>query len=125
MHTHSTEIIAVVDDDKPTRTAIASLVRSMGCSVEAFESAMAFLQSHDIEHVACLISDVRMPGMTGVQMHDRLLELGHRFPTIFVTAHLIPEVEAKVGTPGVIAVLLKPIDAGVLAEHLEQALASR
>lgn len=113
-----------MDDDRAIRVAIASLVRSMGWQAEMFESADAFLQSRSIEHTACVISDVRMPGMSGVDMHDRLLQLGYRLPTIFVTAFPVPELAAKLGTPDVIAILLKPIDAAVMAEHLEHALAS-
>ncbi|RFU49856.1 response regulator transcription factor [Paraburkholderia sp. DHOC27] len=124
MHTQSDEIIAIVDDDQAIRVAIAGLVRSMGWQAELFESALAFLQSPNIARTACVVSDVRMPGMSGVEMHDRLLQLGYRLPTIFVTAFPIPELDEKRGVPGVIAILLKPIDPTVMAEHLERALAA-
>ncbi len=124
LHTQSNGIVAIVDDDQAIRVAVASLVRSMGWKAEPFESALAFLQSPNIARTACVISDVRMPGMSGVEMHDRLLQLGHRLPTIFVTAFPIPELDRKRGAPGVIAILLKPIDAVVMAEHLDRALAS-
>ena len=112
-----------MDDDQAIRSDIASLVRSMGWPADLFESTLAFLQWPNIARTPCVISDMRKPRMSGVEMHNGLLLLGHRLPTIFVTEFLIPNL-GKRGAPEVIAILLKPIDAAVMAEHLERTPAS-
>ena len=81
------ELISVVEDDQPFRESMRKLMMSLGYAVEAFASAADFLASPCLAATACLISDVQMPGMTGVELHKRLLDMGHRIPTILVTAY--------------------------------------
>src|SRR6266850_3709692 len=81
-----TPTIAIVDDDCSVRLAAESLVRSLGFVACTFASAQDFLQSPGFEETACLILDVQMPGMTGVDLQDVLLKRGHHIPIIFITA---------------------------------------
>jgi FixJ family two-component response regulator len=122
MRTAPVRIIAIVDDDDAIRTATGGLIRSLGLQVRLFDSAIAFLQSPDIVQIACLISDVRMPHMSGVEMHDRLLQLGYKLPTIFITAFRTPGLNSKLTAPGVIAILDKPVDAAAMADCVARAL---
>ena len=118
------QIIAIVDDDEAVRIATSNLVRSFGWQTHVFASAEAFLQSGHIAETACLISDVRMPGMSGVEMHDRLLELCCAPPTIFVTAFPTAALRAKFLANGALTFLHKPVDATAVAHWLNLALGS-
>ncbi len=115
-------IICIVDDDEAVRLAVASLVRSLGWAVELFASAEAFLAHARPGETICLISDVRMPGMSGTLMHERLLQLGYSIPTIFITAFATPDLSARVGRDNVLAVIEKPVEAQALAHWLNVAL---
>ena len=79
--------VFVVDDDPGVRDAIRLLLRSVGLRSEVFPSAMSFLESYDAEAPGCIVLDLRMPGMSGIELQDRLIELGSNLPIIFVTAH--------------------------------------
>jgi FixJ family two-component response regulator len=114
--------IAVVDDDDSVRTAIAGLVRSLGWEVRQFASGSAFLQSDSARETACLITDVRMPQLSGVELHERILMQGLVVPTIFITAFPTPDLIARSNAPGVVAIFEKPIDAAALAECVERIL---
>jgi len=81
-----TAVIAIVDDDHSVREALTSLVRSLGYVAMAFERAEDLLNSKRRRSVSCLIADVQMPGMTGLELHDRLVTLGKPIPTILITA---------------------------------------
>jgi FixJ family two-component response regulator len=122
MRGEPTHIVAVVDDDADVRSAIAGLVRSMGFGVRQFASGIEFLQSHDVQDTACLITDVRMPILSGVELHDRMLALGYMLPTIFITAFPTPSLYAKLNEAGVVAILAKPLDANVIADCIESAI---
>ena len=122
MRGEPTQIIAVVDDDSEVRSAIAGLVLSLGFGVRQFASGLEFLQSEKITETACLITDVRMPELSGVELHDRILELGYPLPTIFITAFQTPNLDAKLNAAGVVAILEKPVDAHVIAECIESAI---
>ncbi|MCX4155034.1 MULTISPECIES: response regulator transcription factor [Paraburkholderia] len=111
-------LVCIVDDDDAVRSATESLVRSLGWPTRVFASAEEFLQATDIGDVACLISDVRMTGMSGIEMHERLLERGCAPPTIFVTAFPTSALEAKILANGALAFLAKPVDATVIAHYL-------
>src|SRR6202008_2996830 len=94
MHnTADAAVISIVDDDASFRRATARLVRSLGHAVGAFGSAGGFLNSRCPSDTACLISDVQMPGMSGLELQDQLLAQGVRFPVIFITAY--PESKAR------------------------------
>ncbi|PMS17610.1 response regulator [Trinickia dabaoshanensis] len=114
--------VSIVDDDEAVRLAVASLVRSMGWEADLFASAEQLLASPHLGDTTCLISDVRMPGMSGTVLHDRLVQLGYAIPTVFVTAFPTPELCAKVGTDGILAVIEKPVDAQAMAYWLNAAL---
>ena len=114
--------MAAGHDDLAVRTAIAGLVRSLGWDVRQFASGTMFLQSKSAADTACLITDVRMPHLTGVELHDQLLAQGHVLPTIFITAFPTPDLQAKLNAPGVVAILEKPIDPTVMVDYIEQVL---
>jgi FixJ family two-component response regulator len=115
-------IISIVDDDARVRNAIRDLVEALGYAVASFESAEEFLRSGRVAETACLILDVEMPGMNGLELHNRLLAEGHGTPVIFITG--IPEklVRARALDAGALGFLTKPISAESLLECLKVAL---
>jgi FixJ family two-component response regulator len=119
---NSTTFVSIIDDDESVRLATASLVSSLGWQTRVFASAEEFLQFPQIGEASFLISDVRMPRMSGVEMHDELLNRGYAPPTIFLTAFPTAALQAKVHTNCVLAVLAKPVDATVMAHWLSLAL---
>jgi FixJ family two-component response regulator len=120
-----TPVIAIVDDDESFRHATLSFVRSLGYSAAAFPSADAFLNSDAIENTGCLITDVQMPGMSGIELQNHLLAQGNRVPVIFVTA--FPETEARGDAlrAGAVGFLGKPFGDENLISCLNKALATR
>ena len=107
-------LVSVVEDDRFFRESMRRLMRSLGYSVEAFPTAADFLASPRLAETACLIADVHMPAMTGLELHRRLIEAGHAIPTILVTAHPDEDVRARALKDGVVCYLRKPVD----QEHL-------
>ena len=105
----SDSIIGVIDDDHGVRRATERLLRSMGFQVEVFSSAKDFLLSAHVHHTSCLILDMQMPGMTGLELHRHLTAAGTRIPTIFITAELDQTVRARVLKAGALY-LPKPFD---------------
>jgi len=103
-----TRLISVVDDDDSVREATASLLRSFGFSVKEFASAEQFLDSPFLGKTACLILDVRMPGMSGAELQRQLASERRRVPIIFITAHDDQAMQAKVMRGGAIDFLRKP-----------------
>ncbi|MGE8359915.1 response regulator transcription factor [Pseudomonas sp.] len=122
-YTRSRSVIAVVDDDESVRTAVESLLRASGYSVRTYADAFAFLQSAGPGETHCLISDIQMPGMCGVQMHEALVARGVHIPIIFITGYPgeLPVVSA--GAQDLIACLAKPFQADQLMDFIELALA--
>lgn len=116
------QIVSIVDDDEVVRLATSSLVRSLGWQARTFASAEEFLQSGCAGKTLCLISDIMMQGMSGIDLHDRLLELGCAPPTIFMTAYSTAALRATIEAKEVLAFLDKPIDATAVASCLEQLL---
>lgn len=116
------QIVSIVDDDESFRFATASLVRSFGRHTRLFASAEEFLDSGEITESSCLISDVMMPGMSGVAMRDRILALGYATPTIFITSFPTADLKAKALAQGVLVVLDKPVGPDALAHWLSVAL---
>ena len=119
------ELISVVEDDQPFRDSMRKLMISLGYAVEAFASAADFLASPCLAATACLISDVQMPGMTGVELHKRLLDMGHRIPTILVTAYPEELTRTRALKDGIVCYLGKPVDDDHLERCLRSALQSR
>ncbi|MBB5460193.1 response regulator transcription factor [Paraburkholderia sp. Cpub6] len=118
----SAQVVSIVDDDEAARLATGNLVRSFGRHTRLFASAEEFLLSGQLASTSCLISDVMMPGMSGVEMHDRIIALGYAPPTIFITAFPSAELKANALTKGALAVLEKPIDPDAIAHWLSVAL---
>lgn len=118
-------VIAIVDDDESFLQATISFVRSLGYSAAAFPSADAFLNSNAVENTDCLITDLQMPGMSGIELQNYLLAQGNRVPVIFVTA--FPETEARGDAlrAGAVGFLGKPFGDENLISCLNKALATR
>ena len=100
-----TSVISIVDDDKSVREATKSLIRSLGYRAVTFGSAEEFLKSPHVMATACLITDVQMPGLSGVELQDRLIADGHRMPVIFVTAFPDERLQARVCKSGALGYL--------------------
>lgn len=88
-----TPVISIVDDDESIRSGTTSLVRSLGFVAHAFPSARAFLHSKQLAETSCLISDIQMPEISGIELHDILRTRGHHTPIIFITA--FPDEKAR------------------------------
>src|SRR5262249_32744705 len=117
-------MISIVDDDASVREATKELVRSLGYSAAAFASAEDFLKSGQLSETACLISDVQMPGLSGIDLQRRLIADGHRLPIIFITAFPDERARARALGAGAIGFLTKPYREESLIECLGQALRS-
>jgi FixJ family two-component response regulator len=119
-----TPIISIVDDNETFRRATARLMRSLGHAVAAFASAEEFLNSGRLNDTACLICDVQMPGMSGIELQEKLLTQGHRLPIIFVTAYPQSNVREQALTSGALGFLDKPFEEETLLSCLGQALSA-
>jgi FixJ family two-component response regulator len=119
-----TSLVSVVEDDQFFRDSMRRLMRSLGYSVEAFPSAADFLASPRLGETACLIADVNMPAMTGLELHRRLIEIGHAVPTILVTAYPDDDVRKRALNDGIVCYLRKPVDENHLMRCLRAALHS-
>ncbi len=115
-------MIAIVDDDESVREATKSLVRSLGYQAATFGSAEEFLGSSQLKSTSCLITDVRMPGMSGVELQDRLIADGRSLPTVFISAFSDERVQQKVLESGAVGYLHKPFEEDRLIECIETAL---
>src|SRR5271165_3841754 len=117
-------IISIVDDDPSAREGITDLVSSMGFDARAFERAEDFLKSAHLDHSDCLITDVRMPGMSGFELYERLVASGISIPTIMVTAFPKDADRARAQQAGIVCYLPKPFDESQLCECILSALGS-
>ena len=117
--------IAIVDDDELVRDATTSLVECLGYNAVGFSSAEQFLQSDDRRKVACLITDVQMPGLSGFDLQDRLIADGSATPVIVVGGSLEERDRSRALKAGAVACLRKPYSAKCLAKCLEMALKAR
>ena len=115
--------IAVVDDDASFRDSMRRLLKSLGCAVADFPSAAEFLASPQLDLAQCLVADIHMPAMTGVQLYERLLATGHAIPTILVTAYPNDGVRKRMLAMGVDCYLPKPLEESVLIDCLRSAVA--
>jgi FixJ family two-component response regulator len=103
-------LISIVDDDRFFRESMQQLVTLLGYTVETFPSAAQFLESRFLPETACLVTDLHMPGMTGVELHRHLTKLGYAIPTILVTAYPDEVVRDRALKGGVFCYLSKPVD---------------
>ncbi|MET0534852.1 MAG: response regulator [Steroidobacter sp.] len=116
-------LISVVDDDRSFLDSMRRLIRSLGYDVAAFQSAGQFLASPRLNATTCLVADVQMPLMTGVELYEHLLSTGHAMPTILVTGYPSTHVEERMRALGVECYLRKPLDEAVLIGCLRSACA--
>ena len=115
-------LISIVDDDEPYRDSMRKLTMLLGYTVEAFASAADFLRSRHLPDTACLVADVHMPGMTGVELHRHLVDAGYAIPTILVTAYPDEVDRDQALKEGVVCYLSKPVDDDCLERCLRSAL---
>lgn len=115
-------MVAIIDDDESVRLATASLVRSIGLTTNTFASAEEFLYSSQRDDAACLITDVQMPGMSGVELQAHLIKHGNDVPIIFMTAFPEERIRDQVCAAGAIGFLSKPFDGGMMIACIDKAL---
>jgi FixJ family two-component response regulator len=115
-------LIAIVEDDEFFRESMRRLMRSLGYIVEVFPSAADFLAFRRLDKIACLITDIHMPAMTGVELYARLIEGGHKIPTILVTAFPDEAVGARALKDGIVCYLRKPFDDNNLMDCVRKAV---
>jgi FixJ family two-component response regulator len=115
-------LVAIIDDQESVRATTDSLVRSLGYIVRTFASAEEFLQSDRLDDFSCVMTDVQMPGMSGVQLQDYLRNQGYRAPFIFFTAFPDEKTRAHAVAAGAVCYLTKPFDGDRLVQCLQAAL---
>jgi FixJ family two-component response regulator len=116
------KIVAVIDDDERYRGAVQRLLKSEGFSVQSFDSAEAFLNSGQQHETGCLIADIRMPGMSGLELQSTLNFDQCPIPTIFITAHGDEKLRLQAMRGGAVKFLAKPFDGETLLEAVRVAL---
>ena len=119
-----TKLVAVVDDDHSMRSALQGLLKAVGLPSQAFASAEEFLKSGQQHQTACLITDIRMPGISGLELQARLNAEHCRIPTIFITAHGDAQMRMRALRAGAVEFLAKPVDDEALLETVRAALES-
>jgi FixJ family two-component response regulator len=115
-------VISIVEDNESVRTATASLVRSYGYAVHSFASAVEFLQSPYAQSTICVVSDVQMPGIDGLELQRQMKDGGYRASMIFITAFPDKQTETQALKAGAVCFLHKPVDAGALMKCLGEAI---
>lgn len=116
------KVIAIVDDDEAVRVALEGLLKSAGLTARAFESAETFIESGQQSQVACLIADIRMPGMSGLELQAKLNTEHCRVPIIFITAHGDAQMRMQAIRAGAVEFLAKPFNDEALLETVRAAL---
>jgi FixJ family two-component response regulator len=114
--------VFVIDDDHGIRSALDSLLRSAGWNVKAYASASEFLDETPTGNDGCILLDVSMPGMSGPELHDRILERGIAYPVIYLTGHCSVSIGVKAMKSGAIDFLEKPVDETLLLPAIENAI---
>jgi FixJ family two-component response regulator len=117
--------VAIVDDDASVREALPALLGELGFAARTFDSAEAFLDADDLGEAGCLLLDIALPGMTGLELHRELMRRGHRMPVIFITGQRDETLRARALAQGAVEVLRKPFHDTALQAALARALASR
>ena len=115
-------MISIIDDDEAVREATKGLVRSLGYSAATFSSAEEYLRSDRVKETACLITDVQMPGMNGVELQERLIADGRGTKVIFMTGFSEEKTRARALKAGAVGFLKKPFDDACLIQCLHRAL---
>ena len=122
--TGNNKAVAIVDDDEEVRVALGGLLKSAGLAARAFESAEEFIESGQQFQVACLITDIRMPGISGLELQAKLNAEGCRIPIVFITAHGDAKMRMQALRAGAVEFLAKPFDDEALLESVHAALES-
>jgi FixJ family two-component response regulator len=117
-------IISIIDDDEFVRSAVRSLVRSLGLGAHTFASAQEFLDSPDVKDTSCVITDLQMPGLSGIELQRLLLAQERRMPIIFVTAFPEDRIRAQAMALGALGFLSKPFECQALVKLIDKALAA-
>ena len=120
----NSQLIAIVDDDQSIQWALKDLMESAGLTARCFRSASEFLEWDERNQTACLLLDIRMPGMSGLDLQAKLTTGGSRIPIIFITAHVDPKIKTQAMKAGAEEFLTKPFDNEVLLEKVRSALKS-
>ena len=115
-------MVAIVDDDRSVLSSLKDLMESAGLSARCYESAEEFLASDQLDRTTCLVTDIRMPGMSGLELQAKLSGEGSRLPMIFITARDDAQIRTQVMTAGAVEFLSKPFDQEVLLEKVRAAL---
>jgi FixJ family two-component response regulator len=115
-------VIAVIDDDEIARDGTREFVESLGYCASAFASVDEFLESGQVHDTSCVITDVQMPGLNGIDLQDRLIARGHRIPIIFITGHPEYGARARAMKAGAVGYITKPYNVEHLISCLEAAL---
>ena len=118
------KMVAIIEDDESYRVAVQRLLKSAGLSVQSFDSAEAFLNSGQQRETGCLISDIRMPGMSGLELQSKLNSDHCPIPTIFITAHGDEKMRLQAMRGGAVKFFAKPFDGETLLEAVRVALTS-
>jgi FixJ family two-component response regulator len=118
------KMVAIVDDDELMRSALQGMLKSVGLASRAYASGEEFLKSGHHQQTACLIADIRMPGMSGLELQAQLNAENCRIPTIFITAHGDTKMRMQALRAGAVEFLAKPFDDEVLLESVRAALES-
>ena len=117
-------LVCIVDDDAYLRRSLRNLLTSVGFRVEAFESAEAFMESLDPHSIGCVVLDVRMAGMSGLDLLRHLVAGGSRIPVVMMTAHADDETRRRSLEAGAVAFLEKPVRSAALLDAVRAALSS-
>ncbi len=115
-------LIAVIDDDDPFRASLVDSLLSLGYEARGFASAEEFVTADGQAECDCVITDVHMPGMSGLDLKRLLVGLGSEMPVIMITARTDPDLEARAAATGALCFLRKPIETPALLEWLKKAL---
>jgi len=118
-------LVSVVDDDESVRESLPDLLREFGFEVRAFSSAEEFLTSDCVDQTKCLILDIGMPGMTGLELQQELKNRGQEIPIVFITASGDKAVRAGLLSDGAVECLFKPFSEAALLDALQSALGMR
>jgi FixJ family two-component response regulator len=117
-------MVAIVDDDESVRSALQGFMKEVGFPARAFACAEEFLKSDEQQHTACLIADIRLPGMSGLELQSKLNGNHHRIPILFITAHGDERMRLQALRAGAVEFLTKPFDDELLLDTVRAALES-
>ena len=115
-------LISIVDDDDSLRNSLDNLIRSVGFHAQGFSSAEAFLSSNQARHTACLILDMRLPGISGLELQRQIVAANWRIPIIFITSHADGDAQARALEAGAVDYLYKPFREEQLLNAIDAAM---